>query len=224
MASYKLNMATISGCPASADLAAAMEEFGLPDTEAFGVLNASATRDAAFGTIVHKTQQSVQRLDPKTREVTAAVVEKVSVYPFTVRPGDELLEIYAGPAGSIEQVGVFFAGCLAFPTVTEAIELDVADTVDKLAKRTERFQLRGIRVSEYAHNSYMSGPYAPKFLDSEHGKTFMGEYVDYVTAAKVRFAGQAGRINVSLSPKACFSFSCDEEDVSVARGILRRLL
>ena len=95
--------------------------------------------------------------------------------------------------------------------------------MQKLSKETQRFQLRAARISEYAHNSFMSGPYAPKFLDTQHGLDFMEGYADYITSASVRFAGQNGRINVTLSPKACFSYSCHEDDQTVAQTLLRKL-
>ena len=223
MASFRLNIARIRGCPAPQDVAEAMESYGLPDGEEYAVLGVSATEKSVFGTLVRKTQQAVQRLDAKAREVTAEAVERVTVYPFGVRPDAEVLEIYAGSAGGIEQVGIFFAGALALPTVVEAIELDIPGAVDRLSKSTEKFQLRSVRVSEYAHNSFMSGPYSPKFLDSQHGQDFLAEYAEVVTAAGVRFACPGGRATVTLSAKACFGFSCSEEDQPFVQGRLRTL-
>jgi hypothetical protein len=134
------------------------------------------------------------------------------------------LEVYAGSAAAIEQVGAFLSNCLALPVVVETIEIEVADALDKLAQHTKNLQLRSIRVSEYAHNSFMIGPYAPKFLDSEHGKEFMEQYADFITTASVRFAGSKGKVTASLSTKACFGFACHEDDVSVVKSILRKLV
>jgi len=223
MASFKLNLATIRGCPPAKELAEAIAAYGLPENDEFGVLNHSATDEAVFATVVRKSHQTVQRLNNETGEVTAEAVEKVNVYPIGVRPKSEVLEIYAGPVGGIEQMGIFFGSCLALPTVTEAIALDIPGAVARLAKNTERFQLRSIRVSEYAHNSFMAGPYAPKFLDSQHGVDFLDEYVDFVTAASVRFQGPSGRVNVTLSTKACFGFSCNDDDQPAVQSILRKL-
>ena len=224
MATYKLNVARIRGCPAPEEVVSAMESFALPETEEFGVLNCSSNPQTVFGTIVRKTNQAVQRIDAETREVTAVAVEKVTVYPFSVTPKRETLELYAGSASGIEQVGIFLSSCLAMPTVVDAIELDVVSAVEKLMKSTNHFQLRSIRVSDYAHNSFMSGPYAPKFLDSLHGIDFLNEYVDFVTTAGVRFAAPTGRANVSLNAKACFSFSCNEDDHPAVQLILRKLV
>ncbi len=93
MASFKLNIARIRGCPPPKKLAEAIEEFGLPETEEFGVLSHSATQEVAFATVVRKTKQAVQRLDAKTSEVITDTIEKVTVYPLAVRPASELLEI-----------------------------------------------------------------------------------------------------------------------------------
>lgn len=223
MASFRLNVARIRGCPPPEEVVEAMEEFGLPDSEEYGVLDVSATGKSVFGTVVRKSQQAVQRLDAEAREVTAEAVERVTVYPFGLRPDAEVLEVYAGSAGSIEQMGVFFSSCLALPTVVEAIKLDILGAVDKLRKSTEKFQLRSVRLSDYAHNSFMSGPYAPRFLDTQHGRDFMEEYAEVVTAAGVRFTCPGGRATVALSPKACFRFSCSDEDQPFVLSILRKL-
>ncbi len=224
MASFKLNLARIKGCPSPKEVVAGMEEFGLPETEEFGVLNHSATSETIFATIIRKTNQAVQTLDAETQEITTAAVEKITVYPFAVRPEQEVLEIYAGTASGIEQIGVFFASCLALPTVVEPIELDIPSAIDKLAASTSKFQLRSIRISDYAHNSHMAGPYAPKFLDTQHGRDFLDEYVDYVQTASVRFQGPSGRVTVALTPSACFSYSCHEDDQAAVQSILRKIV
>ncbi|HUT01908.1 MAG TPA: hypothetical protein VM031_05605 [Phycisphaerae bacterium] len=224
MATYKLNIARIRGCPPPPALAEALEAFALPEDEEFGVLNHSATDRVVFGTVVRRIQQAVQRLDVEAREVTAAPVERVQVYPFGIRPRAETLEVYAGSASALEQMGLFLSGCLHLPTSVEAIELDIAPALRKLLESAERFQLRSLRVSDYAHNSYMAGPYAPKFLDTEHGMAFLEEYEEFVTAASVRFAAPTGRANARLTPKACFTYSCHEEDRPTVQSILRGLV
>lgn len=224
MASFKLNVARIKGCPPAKQVLEAIEAYGLPETEEFGVLTCSGTDTSIFATIVRKTHQAVQNVDPETRELTSSAVQRVTVYPFGCRPDTETLEIYAGSATGIEQLGVFFSSCLALPTVVEGVELDLPAALERLAKETQRFVLKSIRVSDYAHNAYMAGPYAPKFLDSEHGKDFMSEYLDHITTASVRFQGPSGRVNVTLTPRACFSYSCNEDDQAAVQSILRKLL
>jgi len=224
MASFKLNIARIRGCSPPTEVVRAMEEFALPDNEEFGVLNCSATEQAALATIIRRTHQAVQRLDADAKEVTAEAVERITVYPLAVKPGIEVLEIYAGSAAGIEQVGQFFAGCLGFPTVTESIEVDIPSAIDRLMANTEKFQLRAMRVSDYSHNSFMVGPYAPKFLDTQHGLDFLAEHAETVASATVRFAAPSGRANVKLTARACFGFSCNEEDQPYVQSILRKLI
>ena len=224
MASFKLNIAQIRGCPPPGEVLEAMETFGLPKDEEYGVLNCSATDKVVVSTIVRKTQQAIQRLDIEAKELTAAPVEKVVAYPLAVRPASDILEIYAGGPAGIEQTGYFFAGCLAFPTVVEPIKIDIPSTIDKLVANTERCQLRSLRISDYSHNSYMIGPYQPKFLDSQHGMDFLNEYVEAVTSANLRFAGPSGRVNVKVTALACFAFSCSEDDQPYVQSILRKLI
>jgi len=224
MALFKLNLARIRGCPPPGTVGQGLEEFGMPETEEFGVLNHAATDASVFATLVRKSQQAIQRLDETGREVTTAAVDKVTLYPFTVVPRRERLETYAGGPAGFEQVGAFLASSLALPVVVEPIELDVAAAVEQLAAETKRFQLRSVRVSEYAHNSYMAGPYAPKFLDSEHGREFLAEYAEFVTAARVRFQAPAGRANVTLTPKTCLTYSCAEDDQPHVQQVLRGLV
>jgi hypothetical protein len=224
MASFRLNIARIRGCPAPRQLGGAMEAFGLPQDQEFGVLNWSTSDSIASATIVRKTQTAVQRLDSDTKEVTASPVERVTLYPFAVRPRQETLEIYAGSAGAIEQVGLFLSGPLGLSTVVEPIELDLVEALGKLAGLTQRFVLRNVRVSDYSHNAYMTGPYAPKFLDTEHGKEFLEEYAAGATSAGVKFRGPTGPATVSLGRSACFGFSCRDDDQAAIQAILRKLV
>lgn len=223
MASFKLNIARIQGCPPPAKLAALMEKFGLPEAEEFGVLEVNPTEQSLFGRIVRKSLQNVQKLDPKTKELTSAQVEKVTVYPFGVRPQHEALEIYAGTAAGIEQLGAFFSSCLGLSTVVEEIEVDLAAVIEKLMKETPKFQLKGLRVSDYSHNAYMTGPYAPKFLDSPHAQEFLTEYAEAVSTASVKFSAKNGKANVTLARTACFGYSCHEDDQPEVQSILRKL-
>ena len=62
MASYRLNIAHVRGCPPPAKVAAALEKFGLPASEEFGVLSHSASEHAAFATIIRKSHAAVQQL------------------------------------------------------------------------------------------------------------------------------------------------------------------
>ena len=225
MSSFKLNLATIDGCPEPRQLAEAIEGYGLPTDEEFGVLHCSAGPQAVYASIVRKTNQETKRLDVETAEILTTAVEKATVLPIGIFPQRGVLEVYEGSASGIDQIANFLASALALPTVVTGIELDIPAAIDKLQANTQKFQLRSVRVSDYAHDSYMCGPYSPKFLDSQHGMDFLREYVDFVTAANVSYRGPNGRVTVSLSPKACFRYSlANEDDKPAVQAILRKLI
>ena len=223
MASFKLNIARIRNCPPVGKVAKAIEAFGAPETEEFAVINHSAAEQSVFATVVRKTQQSLQLLDAKSRQITATTVEKVTAYPFALRVQAQLLEVYAGSSAAIEQVGTFLTGAISLPIEVEHIEMDIPAAIDTLSKSSQKFQLRSVRLSEYAHNSFVCGPYAPKFLDSQHGRDFMDEYQQAITGASVRLAMPGGLVTVNLCPRACFGFSCNEDDVPAVQALLRKL-
>ncbi|MFP4107300.1 MAG: hypothetical protein ACLFVU_14600 [Phycisphaerae bacterium] len=224
MASFKLNIARIQGSPTPQELVEQMESYGLPESEEFGVLEAKAAAEWAFGSVVRKTQQAVQKLDPESQQIVTGAVEKATVYPFGVQPQHEILELYAGAASGIEQMSIFFGSCLALSTVVEPIEIDVLSAIQKLMEETKRFQLRSVRVSDFAANSYMIGPYTPKFVDTPNGVEFVEQYVEGITSASVKFQGPTGRVTVSVTPKACFSYSCKDDDQDFVKATLRKLI
>jgi hypothetical protein len=224
MATFKLNIGEIRQCPPPADIDAAMAEFGLPEGEPFGVLSHSATDKAAFATIARRTQQTVQTLDEASLEITSSLVEKVTVYPIAIYPSQHRLETYAGTVTGIDQVAGFLASSLALPTVVDAIDIDIPAAIEKLAGLCPKFRLVSVRVRDYAHNSYMAGPYAPKFLDSQHGVDFLNHHLDAIASARVDFFAETGKASITLSPKAAFSFSCNEDDETQVQSILRQLI
>ena len=91
-------------------------------------------------------------------------------------------------------------------------------------KETSKFQLRAVRASDYAANSYMIGTYAPKFMDTDHGLKFMEDYAEGLKSVQVRFAGPSARVTATLTPSACFGYSCDEDDQPEVQQVLRRLV
>lgn len=223
MATYKINIATCRGLDKPAAIVKAMEEYGLADKQEMGVLHASTAGPAAFGTLVRRTNLAVQRLDNKTRQVVSDQVEKVTLIPFGAFPEAEQIEVYAGSAATIKEVEAFLAGALTMAVVVDVIELDVIAAVQKMMKTAQKFQLRAVRVTDYAASSYMMGPYAPKFMDTEHGLKFLDEYAEGIKTVQVRFAAPAGRATATLTPNACFSFSCHEDDQPHVQEVLRKL-
>lgn len=225
MASWKMTFARVEACPPPDEVREAMEEHGCPENEEFGVLNPATTSQGIFATVIRRTRQAVPALDTEAGEVVTQAVEKVVAMPLAIFPDRSRMELYAGPASAPETVGQFLASSLALPAVVHPIELEIPSAVEKLRAEAQRFQLRSVRVSEYAHSSYMSGPYTPKFLDTEHGMDFLQQYAEFVTSASVRFQGPAGMVTVHLTPKAAFRYTAAGEDDSAAiQAMLRRLI
>jgi len=224
VASFKINFATCRGLASPAEIVDAMEQFGLAETEEVGVLHADVAGTAAFGTLIRRTDLAVQKIDADTREVLTENVQRVTLYPFGAFTEAQRLEVYAGTTSGIQQVGDFLAGGLAMAVVTDPIELDMLTAVDRLMRTTNKFQLRAVRASDYAANSYMIGAYAPKFMDTDHGLQFMEQYADRIKSVQVRFAGPSGRVTAALTPNACFSYSCHEDDQPEVQQVLRKLV
>lgn len=223
MASFKLHLARVKGCPPAKQLAELMTAFGTPDTEEFGVLNCSSTSTTCYATILRKTQVAVNTLDEETKEVTTSAVEKITLLPVAITPIGRL-EVYAGAASAIEQVGIFLSSCLALKTVTERIEMDVVAAVERLAGEMPKFQLRSLRVSDFSADAYMTGGYGPTFLDTEHGLKFANQYAEGILAATCRYAGPTGRVTVTLRPDACVGYSCNEDDQTAVQVTIRKLI
>ena len=214
----------IENCPAPREIAEMMDEFGLPDTEEFGVLNSSASDAAVYATLIRKTNQAIKKLDKENQDLATTAVERVSVLPIGIFPQRNTLEIYEGSAASIDQVTAFLTSCLALPVVINPIDKDLITCVEKL-RDLPRFQLKSIRISEHAHNSYMIGPYTPKFLDTESGLEFLEQNAEFATTASVKFQAQAGRATINIKPKMCFTYSIsNEDDKPFIQNILRKLL
>lgn len=225
MASFKLNIAVIDNCPDAEKLGKAIESYGVPENEEFGVLGCTASDSVVYAQILRRTSQAIQKFDPETSEVSTTAVEKAVIIPCGIFPEKGVLETYEGTSTGLDQIANFLASSLALPTVVTQIPVDIPAAIDKLKANTPGFQLKSIRISEYAANSYMSGPYAPNFFETEHGCDFLKEYVEYVTQASVKFQGPHGRVTATLTPKACFRYSIsNEDDKNIVQAALRKLL
>ncbi len=225
MASFKMNLATLDNCPSTTQLVEAMDKYGIPEDGEFAVLDCIGNDDVARATIVYRGSQAVNALDEEAGEVVARAVEKATKYPIAIFPGRGVLEIYEGTASGFDHIAAFFASELALPIVVTPIEIDIPAVIEKLQTQVNKFQLRGAKINDYAHSSYMSGPYTPKFLDSASGLEFIQEYVEQLASASVKFRGDHGLVSVSLASKACFSYSVkDEDDKPAVQAILRKLI
>lgn len=224
MASYKINFGRVRGCPDAKTLAERMAAFGMPATEEFGVLNQSATSTTCFATLIRKTQVAVKTLDASTGDVVTSCLEKITMIPMAITPAIERLDVYSGTGSAIEQVGIFLSSGLALKTVTEKRELDVMEAVEHLAGEKSKFQLRTVKVTDFAANAYMTGGYGPKFIDTQHGLDFLKEYQAGIVSATVRYQGPTGRVTLTLRPDACIGYSCTEDDQTAVQVTIRGLV
>ena len=223
MPSFKINFALCKGLAGPGEIVSAMEAFGFAESEEVGVLHAESAPGAAFGTIIRRTNLTFQKIDPATREVLTDQVEKVALLPFGAFPERGLLEVYEGSQTALKQVGEFFASALGMAVVTDEIPIDLLAAIEHLTKNTRAFQLKAARTGEYAANSYMMGPYAPKFADSDHGLNFLNQYEAALKTVQVRFAAANAKANITLRPNACFSYSCHEDDQAELQQLLRQV-
>lgn len=222
MATFKLNMARIKGAPKAAHLVEVIRDFGKPERDAYAVMDCDMNEAGTVvtGHLARKSTKFFSRLDDKSGEIVPCEMESVKVYPFIIKPDREILQTLAGTAGSIKDMAAFLSGGLGLSTVVEDIEVDILAVIDELAKQTNKFSIKKAKASDYAANSYIMGTYTPGFMDSEHGKDFMEQHAEALTAATVRFQCGHGRVTVQLRPTACFSFSCHEDDAGAIRKLL----
>jgi hypothetical protein len=206
-----------------------MEAYGVPPSEEYGVISCQVSALAVYATLARRTHITVGQLDAATKAPTAMPVEKVTLIPIGIRPHHKILEVYAGGYNRVQDAAAFLSACLALPIVVDPIETNIESMLEKLAQmymdgEIKALQLKSVRCSDYSSNSYMIGPYTPKFLDSEHGKDFVHEHSEALTGATVRFAGSKKKVTVKLSSQASFGYSCDEDDQGQIQKILRQLL
>lgn len=227
MASFKINIGRIRNCPTAEIIAKALQDVGLPEDEPAGVLECLAGSEAVTAKVVILDAVEVPQLDVETGDVETRSVERATVYPIGIFPNNPeagRIEVYEGGASSLDAIACALA-LFGLPTFVDAIELDVVAAVRKLREKTKRFRLKTLKTSEYAHSSYICGPYSPKPLDTEHGTDFLDEYADFVTGASCEFELDGGKATVHLGTKASFRFSLkDEDDKPQMLTLLRELL
>jgi len=223
MASYTLNIARTRGCPTAGELRKKLTDYGVQPETGFAVLDVAKGSAFVRGTLVRLVAQQYPHLDGEAEQLDTQVVEKAVALPLSLWPGKGRLEIAAGSKTGIEDVGAFLASELALSVVVDPIEIDLVDAVEWLAANANRFQLRSATISDYAHNSYMIGKYSPKFMDTDHGLKLLEGYAEATDAVVVRFVLGA-RVNLTIRPSGCFSYSLkDEGDNDQVKKILREL-
>ena len=172
VASYKLNIGMVRGCPEEAELATKMEM--LPDAdERFAVLDLNHTSTALKCRLVRFTNQVVKGWNDRDREVEEVVVRKAEALPLLILPPKGIVEVQAGSIRSLEQVDVLLSQELGLAVTVEPIAFDVIDLIRKVREEVQAFQLLSAAVDLFSANSYTLGVYRPKFEDTENGLEFL---------------------------------------------------
>jgi len=222
VASYKLNIGMVRGCPSAAELATKMEM--LPDQdERFAVLDLHHTSTALKCRLVRFTNQVVKGWNDRDREVEEVVVRKAESLPLLILPPKGIVEVQAGSIRSLEQVDVLLSQELGLAVTVEPIIFDVIDLLNRVRQEVQAFQLLSAAVDLFSANSYTLGVYRPKFEDTANGLEFLEQHAEAVKAARIRFAGKTGKVTVTLAPHSAFAFSCREDDADRTSALLRNV-
>lgn len=234
MASVKYNLARLRMRPGATakQMAAEMNEFGLAPDEPYGVkfVTASAAsgagKGAVAGVLICREAKTISIEDRETGEIQSDIVQTAAEFPFNISTARETVEFHAGGHTIFERFAVFLTGCLQWRAQVDIIEVDLLAAVENLIKCAEapKLIIRSARVSDFAANSYCNGVYTPKFISTDHGLEFMAEHPDDLQAVTVRWAGRSGRVGVTLGPKGCNVYSCDDDDRQAAQAVLKKLI
>jgi hypothetical protein len=222
VASYKLNIGLMRGCPPAEELA---EKLGqVAPGERFAVEDLASSSRAVRCRLLRFTDLTVDCWDEKNARVEPMAVRKATSFPLLFRPEAEMVEVQAGSIRSLEQVELLLTECVGLAVTVEKIAFDVIDLLSRLRPLTSKFQLVGGAVELFSANSYTLGPYRPKFEDTENGLEFLEKYAEAVKSARVRFAGKNAKVTVTLAPASSFGFSCCEDDQDATLALLRQVV
>ncbi len=223
MGSYRLNLGTCKGLPEPAKLAAAMETLRPKDGEdnyELAVTRAVHAGEAVLADLLVRKTRTVRKWDAAKGEMTEHPVESDSVMTVRLHPALDLVSTYAGGARTITDVHVLLASELCLPVVTDVVKLDLLSAVRELQRRVNRFTLVQVKHTEFASDSYTSGPFAPRFIDTQHGLDFLEEQEAGIEAAVVTFAGPSKRVRVTIRQEVGFAYSCHDDDQAAVQKIL----
>ena len=228
MPSYQIHYATVAGLPDASMIVDAVKLYGEKQAVAAGefvVLDVAGSKTAARIALAYVAAKKINVVRPSDGEMGMEVDQVNIAIPFELRlcTKTEQLKTYGPGVWSIEHSGVFLSGAMAFPTLISEIELKVEKSLEILREKVDRLTIVGAEVSDYSHDRYMLGKYAPKFLDTDHGLDFVGEYVDSLKAITVQWPGASGKVRMKLTSAASFSFTAHEDDFQQVEAICTHL-
>lgn len=217
--SYQINVADCKGLPPADDVLALMQEYGAPEQDEYRILYATQVEADVYARVARMQRRSVTILndDNEFEEIPLELARQIELHLVA---GDLLFTTTGGHA-SLAEAGILLGSCLGLATVVEPWTIDLQTVAEHMLTDLARCQLCTVNVGEYSHNSYMTGPYRPRFLDSHHGREFLEEYGDAAKDVRIRWRGDCGRASATIRPNGCVTYSCHEDDQS---NIERRLL
>lgn len=219
--SYQINLADVRGYPQADELARLMRQYGAPEREEYRVVDVRNDCSTVWATIARMHTRNVTILSDDSGEFEETSIQLAKRLDLRASTITDTLVTSCGGRSSLDEAAVFLGSCLALPTVVEPWILDVQAVVETMLDTLPRCQLRTVNVGEYCHNSYMAGPYRPRFLDSSHGREFVEAYGEAVKEARLRWAGEAGWVSATIRPNGSITYTCGEEE---ANAVDRRLL
>jgi len=225
MGSYRLNLATCKGLPPAKQLADRMETLKpkTDDDYEFAVLAVRAGEGIVLADVLVRSWRKVSEWNVEKAMMEAKDVRVEKVLPCMLWPDKELLATVTGGVSTLETIMVLLATELALPVVVEPVQIDLLYAIEELRTRQNRFQLKAVKHSAFASDSYTEGPFAPRFLDTVHGIDFCRENESAIDAVTVTWAGPSKRVRLVMRKQVGFSYSCHEDDAEVVKTVLMNL-
>jgi len=223
MSVFRLNLARLRGTVPIAKIVDAIRAYGAPPSRPYGVLAVSGESGSVSASVFYRAKQTTLQLIPEEGVVVPVVVEKAVPYRFRLFQRPKRIEVYDGSFNGLSRIEEFLSLSLGGGPKVDPIEIELGDFLVRMSSVVERFQLRRLKVKGYAPASYVKGTYDAVFDDSDRGLRFLADHGDGVTAATVSYSGENGRVTIGLTARACFSYSCSDEDESTVRDLLREI-
>jgi hypothetical protein len=226
VSSYKLNIGRIAGVGAGMTPEAIEEAIlSYPNgaDEQFFRQDCRTMGNRVQGSIAVLQHASFHALERKSGGIEVAVVEKATTVPFAMFVRENRVETYAGSLKTLTDLDVFCNEC-GVAMAIENVELELAECLAKLTEmQLPGFRLKQVKVTDFSANSFATGSYGPKFLDTAHGQEFVEQYAAGLVGLSVAWRTGNGKVGLSMVPRSCFSFSCHEDDRDSLVAILREL-
>jgi hypothetical protein len=209
--SYQINVADCAGLPSPDEVLTRMQEYGAPEQEEYRILYATQVEAVLSARVARMIRRAVTILNEDTHKFEETSLLLARQIDLRLTAAGQLVTTTGGLV-SLADAEILLGSCLGLPTIVERWTLDLQTVVEHMLRDTARCQLRTVNVGEYSHNSYMTGPYRPRFLDSIHGREFLEEYGEAAKDVRLRWQSGMGRASATIRPNGCVTYSCQADD------------